>query len=453
MARTSKTRIGEDSGKQSDRMMRAAESGAAAKARGHAGLMNQYQAGADNALKTAQVASDIIGKGEDRATQKEQFKSSQEQQASQFSQRMAQDQSQFDRTADQRDAQTDLDAAKSGFERGGEQEPGDSRKAKLEEEMRQGEGQPRIGPLDAESQQRLSDQSKEPMEMDGQGRWRPTKERKNAQAGEQRRADFQADTERIRAMAYRDQVGVSAQKALASGDMETYKQKAQELANLPNGMQKRYDRLMKGDVNTNDWGELSQLAKGSEEVEPTLMADLKAKQFTPRVAAFVRAQVQKDALTSIVLSKGNTSYLEVDWTAPKMREFQGQVASLNTFMKTNPALGQLGFIQSTDDKMRFLNVMAAAQVLNGMTTAPSPSGGMTPATQGQPGGEMGGGGGRQQMVPPGGTQVPGREEGAEAVRGARAGGASPTDALQAGQRANPTGKEPYNPMKGGFGPR
>lgn len=430
MARTSKTRIGGE-GEQNDRMMRAASSGADAVAQAHSQLLGQYRSGADQANQTAQVVGNQLNAGLDRNQQG----------------------SQFARGLEQRQSETELEAAKAGFEpSGSEGAAGNDRAAQLEQEMAKGQGQPKIGPLDPESQQRLQDQGKKPLEMDSQGRWRPTEERTADRARAQRREDFQADTERIRAMAYRDQVGVAAQKALAAGDKDTYEAKAKELAQLPNGMQKRYDRLMKGDVNSNDWSELSALARGSEEMDPTLQADLKAQQFTPRVAAFVRAQVQKDALQSIVLSKGSTKDLEIDWTAPKMREFQQQVTSINDFMRSQPALGQLAFIRSTDDKMRFLNVLAASQVLLGLSRAPSPSGGMMPATQGAP---PGGGGSQQQqpMGPAHSAPVPGAAEGTQAVRDARAGGASPQEALQAGQRVHPTGREPQFPRGGGFGPK
>lgn len=277
--------------------------------------------------------------------------------------------------------------------------------------------------------------------MDAHGRWRPTKEHTAGIEREAKRKDFEADTDRMRALAYRDQVGVAAQKALAAGDKKSYEENVDRLVATPNDMQKRFDRMMKNDVRSTDWSELSQLAKGSEEMDPTLQADLKAQQFTPRVAAFVRAQVQKDALQSIVLSKGSTNKLEVDWTAPMMRQFQGEVASINDFMRSNPALGQLAFIKSTDDKMRFLNVLAASKVLMGMTQAPSPSAGMMPATQGP--GAGGGGAPAEAELPPGSTQVPGRAEGAAAVRNARAGGASPGEALRQGQQANPTGQPSF----------
>lgn len=416
MARTSKTKIG-DSGESNDRMMRAASSGAAAVQQAHSELINSYQSGAQQANQNAQVANQVVGQGVERNQQ----------------------QQQFERTAQQRDEATNLEAAKAGFEK----EPASDRQSRLESEMRQGAGQPQIGPLQPEDQQRLSDQASKKMEMEPSGRWRPTAEHAAEKEREQKREDFKADTERMRAISYRDQVGVSAQKALAAGDKAAYDEHTKELAATPNKMQKRYDKLMKGDVNSNDWSELTDMARGGPDSDPTLMADLKANSFTPRVAAFVRAQVQKDALTSVVLSKGSTKHLDIDWTAPKMREFTTQVANLNDFMRSNPALGQLAFIKDTGDKMRFLNVMAASQVLLGMTQAPSPSGGMMPATA--PGGGGGAPPGSPEMGPPAGsTQVPGRAAGAAAVQNARAGGASPSDALRAGQQANPTGNEPVD---------
>lgn len=427
MARTSKTKIG-NSGESNDRMMRAASSGADAVAQAHSQLLAQGRAGSEQTMQAAQLAGSQVGQHMDR-----------QQQQGQFEQRMAQDQAQFERTAGQRDEATELEAAKAGFEKNdGAPESRDDRAARLEAEMRKGEGQPKIGPLDPESQQRLNDQVEQGLEMDAHGRWRPTQERKDAQARAQKREDFQADTERIRALAYRDQVGVAAQKALAAGDKDAYEENVNRLVATPNDMQKRFDRMMKNEVHSTDWSELGELAKGSEEMDPTLQADIKAQQFTPRVAAFVRAQVQKDALQSIVLSKGSTNKLEVDWTAPQMRAFQGEVASINDFMRSNPALGQLAFIKSTEDKMRFLNVLAASKVLMGMTQPPSPSGGMMPATTPGGGGAPAPGGGGGPAIQHS-TPAPMHQQGTDAVRKARAGGASPGEALQEGQRVAPTG--------------
>lgn len=417
MARTSKTVIGGGEGRQSERMMAAADSGNAARQRAHAQLMATEQ---NVQQQTAQMGGMVLGA---------------EQQAAQ----MEQQESQFSRQLDQRKSETELDAAKAGFEP-------NSREAKLQAEMDQGSQQGTLGPLDPESQQRLRDQTQQPMEMDRSGRWRPTKERTEQLERQQKREDFQADTERIRALAYKEQVGVSAQRAYAKGDMPAFEEAAKQSASYANSTQQLYDRVKKGEIDDSDWGGLEKAAAGSEAVDPSLMQAIKARDFSsPRIQQFLRAQVQKDAIESIART-GSDEFLKIDWTLPKMREFLEARNAINDFNRANPALSQTAMITSTQDKMRFINMTAAWQVYMGMTRAPSPTGGMLPATQapGQPQAQPGGG--QQPMVPPGGTQVPLRDEGAQAVRDARAGGASPSEALQAGQRRNPTGREPQRPV-------
>lgn len=414
MARTSKTKIGGGEGEQSDRMIRAAASGAEARSQAHGQLLNQYRAGADQANQTAQIAGQVIGQGEDRAQQA----------------------SQFDRSMRQRESETDLDAAKAGFERGG-QEPQDSRAAKLEAEMQKGEGQPKIGALDSESQDRLKSQTEQGLEMDSHGRWRPTAERKSMQERTQRREDFQADTERIRAMAYKDQIGLQAQKAYAAGDMEGYDEKAKESASYANSSQKLYDRIKNGEINDEDWSAIEKTAKGSEDADPSLMEAIKGRDSGDRLLAHLRSRIQHDAITSIMRTGGAEEFLKIDWTMPKMREFIDTRNAINDFNRANPALSQTAMIRNTQDKMRFVNMTAAWQVYMGMGVTPSPSGGMAPATA-APGQEGGQPGAQEQLVPPGGTQVPGREAGTNAVRDARSGGASPGQSLQVGQNQDPT---------------
>lgn len=378
MARTSKTKIGGGEGEQGERMMRADASGAAAVARGHESLMAQKRANAQQGLQAASMAGDIVAGGEQRNIQREGM---------------------------------DLEAAKAGFERnvpgggippqgqeGGQQiaekdKPFTSdREAALEAEMAKGEQQPKLGPLGPNEQQNLRDATQEPLEMDSTGTWRPTKAATKAAERKSRREDFEADTERIRARAYSQQVAAQAQKALMEGNEDAYKEGAKQLANLPNSQQKRFDRMMKDEPKAEDWADLSRAAKGNP--EPGLIADIESKTFSPRVQAFSRALIGKDALESIVNSKGSTNFLEIDWTNPKMQEFENQRRQINAFAKMNPAMTELAFIRSTDDKMRFINVLAAAQVLFGMSQAPigKGAGDMNPATapQGQPGAPQGG---------------------------------------------------------------
>jgi hypothetical protein len=373
MSRTSKTKIGGE-GESNDRMMRAASSGAEAVSQAHSQLLNQHRAGAEQATRSAAMVGQIEGQELDR-----------DQQATQFNQKMAQDESQFSRGLEQQKSATNLAGAKEGYEPANAENASDEQKAGAEAEARQEQGQPAMGPLDPESQQRLQDATKQKLEMDGQGRWRPTQERKDEQARQQTRNDYKADTERMRAIAYKEQVATSAQKALRSGDTKAYDEHATQLANYPNDRQKQYDRMMKQDMNNNDWSELAKYAD-----EPSVAADIKAKQFTPRVAQAMRALVGKESMEAIVGSMGDTSKLKVDWTNPVMQQFQQMVQAENQFLRANPSFGAFADIKSTEDKMRFLNVMAAAKVYGGMASAPNPSGGMTPATtpQGQPGGGM-----------------------------------------------------------------
>ena len=442
MARTSKTKIGGGEGAQAERMMRADDT--TGQQRAHSEVLNTYRSGAAQAGQMARDVGNVFNEGENRKQRGEQFDESMAQRDRQFTSSQEQQASQFNRQQAGQEDRTNLEAAKAGFEKG------DSRSAQLDKEMGKGQGQEfvgpmppgeeRPGPLDPESQQRLQEQGQKPMEMDSSGKWRPTAERQANTEREQKRADFSADTERMRAMAYRDQVGVSAQKALASGDKEAYKKDVQRLVALPNDRQKQFDRLMKDDPRPTDFPELKKLAAGSEMADPSLMADIDKGIMTPRIGAFLRAQVAKDALQSVVLSKGSTDMLEVDWTNPQMIAFQDTRNNINSFMKANPALAQLGFIKSTEDKMRFLNVLAASQVVMGLNRAPSsPAGGMMPSTDPMQQ-QQGGGAGAPPMVgQTQGTPRPGAPDaGTQAVQDARAGGASPQDALQAGQDVDPT---------------
>lgn len=443
MARTSKTVIGKGSGEQSDRMMRAATSGQAAISDAQNRLQREQHF---QQQQSAQTSRDVVGIFERGSQKKEQTR--------QFDVQSGQK----DRQLDQAQDRTDLSAAQSGFKRGGES-PGGARADQLTEDMARGAEQTGgglIGPLEADMQKRLVEQGKKPMEMGSDGVWSPTKERQQEKATEQKTSAFKADTERIRAIAYRDQVGVSAQKALAAGDRESYKTLAKQLAQEPNDFQKRFDRLMKGDVRDHDWSDMAKAATGSEGADPTLMADIKEKNFSPRVMAFARSQVAKSTLESIVLSKGSTADLEIDWTGPKMIQFGDIRQANNSYMASNPVMQQVAFIRSTEDKMRFLNVLSAAQVLAGQTQAP---GMPTPSTEAPP--EAGG-----AMAPPPlieqseGTARPGAPgAGAEAITAARQSGATPQESLQAGQTAQPTAGQPkpgggdFLQKMGGFGPK
>jgi hypothetical protein len=436
--------IGGGEGEQGERMMKAAAVGAEAQARGHRELMEQKRANMDNALRTASLAADVVGAGEQRNMQREQF----------------------DRQMAQRESETELEAAKAGFERGpageeapqgpqargvpaaeqpfpqqgAEAEPG-SRASQLEAEMAKGEQQGTLGPIGEREQRNLQEQGGKKMEMDHRGRWRMTPEAKSAQEREAKRKDFEADTDRIRAMAYRQQLAQSAAKNMMEDNQEAYDEDAKRLAGTANDRQKQFDRLMKSEnVSGEDWSDLEKSATEIEGMDATLMADIKAKNFSPRVKQHLRARIGYDALSSIVDSQGSTKFLDIDQTNPQWQAFERERTNVNMEMQGNPALAAMTSIRNTRDKMNFLNVMAAGRVLMGMARTPAGKGpgGMTPSTMGpgEPGAPE-----EQPAAPPAHSQQrPLHGRGVEAVRGARAAGATPNEALQKGQAADPTGQ-------------
>ena len=390
MARTSKTVIGGGEGEQGERMMKAAAIGAEAQARGHRELMEQGRASQEQTLKAAGLAADVIGAGEQRKTQREQF----------------------DKEMKFREKGLDLEGAKAGYEfdegtppegpqgtaqarslpegerpfpqQGEEAGAPGSRSAQLEAEMQKGAQQGSLGPIGEQEQQNLQDQGGKKMEMDHRGRWRMTPEAAAAQQREAKRKDFEADTDRMRAFSYRQQTAQAAAKAQMEGDTKLYDEKAKELAGTANDRQKQFDRLMKSEnVSSEDWNDLAASAAEIGGMDASLANDIQAKNFSDRVKQHLRARIGYDALSSIVDSQGSTKFLDIDQTNPQWQAFEQQRKEINMEMMGNQALSAMSSVRNTREKMDFLNVMAAGRVLMGMARTPAGKGpGMPPATQG-----------------------------------------------------------------------
>lgn len=367
------TVVGKGEKEQSELMMRAAQVGRADVNQAHGELMAEKRAGQERFTRMGTEAAGLINENEAR-----------KQQGQQFDAKMAEDKRQFDVTSRQRDDQTSLEAAKSGFE----ENPKSDRASQLEQEMARGASQPPIGPLETESQNRLRQQGSQPLEH--QGRWRATEARQQ----EEKRKNFEADTERIRAESYRDQVGAQAQKARASGDAPKMKELHEALASPVNDSVKNFDRMMKGEARESDWGDLAEAAGEGDQVEPGLDADIKAKNWTPRVQQFARSQISKEAI-KYVIRTGDTAHLKVDWTSPKMRAFTEQLSHFNALAKSmGPEFSKFAGINTVEDKMTFLNTQAAMAVYMGMDQAPAQSAPLPSA------------GGPQQQQPPAPAAAP-----------------------------------------------
>tara|TARA_R110000803_G_scaffold48198_5_gene100086 strand:- start:6555 stop:8003 length:1449 start_codon:yes stop_codon:yes gene_type:complete len=369
MARTSKTVIGKGSGAMSDRMMRAEETGQRrVMAERERGDRINREGKQDMRQLTQGFVSSIAAKEQS------------DQRADQFSSSQAQQASQFDRSQANAEARTDLAGREAGFERG----PGGGRAAQLEQEMQRGGQQMAGGPgaqgatggrgpgeLNSEDQARLQGQVSQPMELDGQ--WRSTGERDQQMADKKKGDAFKADTQRINAETARfnaemraDEAGAKYQQAGMKGENETQQEIAAILAKPINQNVAKFDRFQNQEGSDQDWGDLSSMVGESNEFNAELKADIDAKSYTPRVQQFMRAQISKESLKFIVRT-GATSNLEIDWTAPQMRQFTEQVAQVNAMAKTmGPEFAQMAGIHSVKDKMAFVQTQAAMMVLSGM---------------------------------------------------------------------------------------
>lgn len=395
--------------------MRAASSGSEAVSQAHGQLMGQYRAGAENANQMAQIAGGAASKAAE----------------------MTQQEAHFSRGLEQRQSETNLEAAKAGFEPDTPKGKG-GRAEQLDAEMEKGQQQPgQIGPIDPESQKRLSDTTKEPLEMDGQGRWRPTAERKANTERTQKREDFQADTDRIKAITYRDQVGVSAQKAFIADDMEAFEENAKLESSHANDRQNQFDRLVKNGADVHDWDSLSKMTAELSAFEPTAAADIAAKKFTPRLAASIKAMIGKEALSAIART-GTTKFLDIDMTNPKMIEFSNWREQISLYYAANPAMVP-SFVNSTQRKMFYINQQAAAQVLMGISQAPRGQGSGDSIPAMDPNAPPGEGAGPAAPPLQHSQQDPRKQKAVEAIQGTRIGGGGSQEALQRGQQVDPTG--------------
>jgi hypothetical protein len=388
-----------DSGASGDRMVRASAQGNQAVQRGRSELNAEKRAGIEQGERTAGRVGSLMSQHAGRQQQADQFQSSQQQQADQFQSSQQESGRRFDAQQQSQNERTDLDAAKSGFERGG------ARGAQLEQEMQRGGQQMAGGPgaqgatggrgpgeLNSEDQARLQGQVSKPLEDDGG--WRPTQERKDAQAAEQQKGAFQADTNRMNAETARynaevraDEKGAAYQKAAMAGQKEEQAAMAADLARPINQNVAKFDRFQNGDVNEQDWGDLSKLAGESNEMDPSLQADIDAKSYTPRVQQFMRAQISRESLKFIVRTGSTGDIADIDWTAPQMQAFTDQVAQVNAMAKTmGPDFAAMAGIKSVADKMAFVRTQAAMMVLSGMDqySQPDPSQGMPPSMGQQP---------------------------------------------------------------------
>lgn len=371
MARTSKTKIGgEDTADLSDRTNAASARGHAAVQQARSEAIAQQRGDQEMALRTASELSSI----DDRRKQMEH-------------------QRKVD-TGNQaiNQQQVDLESAKAGYQRSGsaptsplldEQAAAKNpRQQKLEQEMARGAEQTSAmqGPPTAE-QQRQQEQNKKPMEMTGSS-FVPSEEGQQMQG----RKNFEADTERMRAEAYKEQTRASLIKARATDDKDAVKSAKQNLMQPLKTDAKLMSAFASGKANDKDWDNVSSMVKGVP--DPELQNEVNSRVPGPRLRSFLSAKLSYNALNFIQDTDGDLPDGDVvDFTSPQMQQFTAAVAQSGQMIGSmGKEFGEFLGLKTLDDKVRFQNMLAAKSVLGGMSSVQSPQspmGGMMPSA-GQP---------------------------------------------------------------------
>lgn len=380
MARTSKTKItGEDVGEQAERTNRAAAVGAQGVQQAHSELLGQHRFGQQHALQIADVAGTAYErmKGREQERDIETGRQSLQQQ------------------------ELDLGAAREGFNRQGQGAPTppllDERQKKLEAEMARGEQQG--GGQDPAAMQRRAEQAKKPMEMSGAGNTFVPSEQGQAV---QKRKNFEADTDRIKAESYAAQTSAQLVKAQRSGDVDTVKNIKTNLMQPIKTDAKLLGDVATGKMNDKSWDSIQAMA--AEVPDPELQKEIQAKTPGPRLRSFLSSKVAFGALNFVKQTGGDMPDGDVvDYTSPQMQQFTQSVAQAGQFIAMQGAeFGKFLGLKTLNDKLRFQNVMAARSVMEGWTMGQVPGAPQQGAAQ-QPGG---GGAGPMGTMTPSSGQAP-----------------------------------------------
>lgn len=409
MARTSKTRIGGESGEQAERQIRAAESGAALKQRAHESLMQQETEGRRELLQGATA----IGEMSER-------KKAREQQETQFSKEMALRKEQLGEQskqagaerAQQREIETgrqalsqqelDLRAAEKGYDRkpGAPESPllterggtlkselareglhvVTGREAKLQSEMARGGAQMQTqgvdGPPTPEQQRRADQMGRTDIERQGgQGGSFGLNEQGRAKMGIEA---TKAQANLIRAQAYQQQNQIAYSRAMRQGNQEEMKAVKQKLMAPVQSDRKLEEAFAKGEVNDSDWSKIESLAKDAPDAE--LAKEIKERMPGPRLRSFLSAATAKSSMQFIIGTEGELPD-QIDLNNPNLRGFVKEVEKVGSMIgmlekqanKVGASMTRWMGVNSYDDKLRLQNKLGAMSMMSGMNRIKTPA--------------------------------------------------------------------------------
>ena len=398
-------------------MLAAAESGNAARQRAHSGLMQQYEAGrqqANTQFQQGMQAGESIQKQDQLEIQNRRQLESQQ-----------------------------LAEAKAGF----------TREQALEQEMADGE--------------RLNRQMEKPFEAD-RGRLVQSEDAKALQDREMGLREMNARTQAQNAATARMNALVSSQKATAqlsaargkdatAQAKEAYKQEVSKFGGMVESEANLYNRAHSGKMTPADVSNIRGMMQDnpSPEIQQELER-LEAGIPITDLPGISRALQNRVSTTAMQMVMGTGTMPEgdlIDWSSPIMQQFQqntGRAKQMLGFMDIGGMMSKMLGVDSLASRNRMVNQLAANmtmmagatdQVMGAQQQDPQQGGGGAPLPSTSGG----------QPSDPGATNKSRRDAAAAATSAERQRGGSPSDALRAGQSVDPTAQRdrPWSPPIGG----
>lgn len=406
MARTSKTRIGGESGEQAERNIRAAESGASLRQRAHEALMQQEAQGREELARGAES----IG----RFTQGERER---EQRETQFSQEMALRQQQLTQQGKQHTAemaqrgelskaemaqqrefevgrqslqqqQLDIEGARAGVQRGPSATTSplvDERMRRTQQEMERGGAQTQgimgppapgdtggqMGPPSPDQQRRAEMMGRPDLEKPGIGQSIiPTQQglaKQEIEASKARTAEINA---RARAMEAQQRYA----RAMRQNNKEEMDASKKTMMEFVNTSRKLQETFASGDIEGDDWRKLESLA--SDNPDPALQKEVAERKPGPRIKSLLESRTAQYNMEFMVGSEGELPE-KIDLDNPAMKPWQREVERLSGMIgflegaarKFGGSFTGMMGIRSLDDKTRLLYKVSAATLLERARTA------------------------------------------------------------------------------------
>lgn len=286
------------------------------------------------------------------------------------------------------------------FRAGAERTP--DRAQQLQQEMERG-GQQTQG-LPPDQQKNIQEQAQKGMQTDDGYTYRPRADVLASQQAEQDRKAYEAQTKRMQARAYTEQVAQSWRKNIAAGEKEAAEKDYERLVGPLKSNIERMDRFFKGEERPADWSRIKEIVnrEADPNMQPEVIEAAKNESWDPRLSKFLQGYMAKQSMDiiaetgTIPMARNGTPL--VDMESPAYKRFEGlrhDYAGWMGMLTQNPIFTLIFGPMTLEEKNRMLNQGAARAVQMGLGREPDPGpmAGMEPSTLDAQAGPM------QQQMP------------------------------------------------------